>query len=254
MAKKKQPHTDRQASVVAHSLRCGVKTRKGTPCKLPAKQNGRCWIHGKKKAESSTEEFYQSAEIIPEYQIEPESTDEQQKSVEELTEAGDLDLEREKDAEIDAGSAEVELVIELDADAIEILEEDIQPETEEPPDSEETDDTGLEDSQLELLDDTDPGSDSIEIEPVIELDADSLEISTDVIQPELEEAYAGKPAEGQVAAEEWDDFTQTVEIEPPKAKPERIETEKSQKPDVGVVKKAFAVSDYDCLFQLAGQF
>jgi hypothetical protein len=185
MAKKKQPHTDRQASVVVHSLRCGVKTREGTPCKLPAKQNGRCWIHGKKNAESAIEEFDQSPEIIPEYQIEPESTDEQRKSVEEVE---GFVVEIEKDAEMDAGSAEAEPVIELDADAIEILEADIQPETEKPPDSEETDDIGLEDSQLELLDDTGPGSDYIEIEPVIEFDADSIGISTDWLQPELEEA------------------------------------------------------------------
>jgi len=439
MAKKKQPHTDRQASVVTHSLRCGARTRKGTPCKLPAKQDGRCWMHGKIKAESLTKEFDKSVEIIPEVETESESSDEQLKSDEKLSEVGDLALEREKDTEIDADSTEIEPVIELeanaidiseveslpeteelpdqfdrvktepqdlelkpaadaepdtdrleiepvielDADALEILETDIQPETDKPLDSEETEVRFIDhlDSMLESLDDTGTGSDFIEIEPVIALDVDSLEISTDGIQPELEKApepeeiietetnelklemeaepepeeildteinglklevatepepeeildteinglqlemeaepdadskavidayddaeaklqveaeeppiyeddlheefgedwiildqelgadtgteevldeqepepepaelklkdgYAGKSAVEQVAAEELDDFTRTVEIALPKTKLERTETEKSQKPDVGLVKKAFAVSE-----------
>lgn len=30
------------------ALRCGAKTRKGTPCKAPAMTNGRCRMHGGK--------------------------------------------------------------------------------------------------------------------------------------------------------------------------------------------------------------
>ena len=28
------------------ALRCGAKTRKGTPCQCPAMKNGRCRLHG----------------------------------------------------------------------------------------------------------------------------------------------------------------------------------------------------------------
>jgi len=38
------------------ALRCGAKTRKGTPCQAPAMKNGRCRLHGGKSTGPKTPE------------------------------------------------------------------------------------------------------------------------------------------------------------------------------------------------------
>lgn len=38
-----KPHV---SNPFANVLKCGAKTRKGTPCKSPAMKNGRCRLHG----------------------------------------------------------------------------------------------------------------------------------------------------------------------------------------------------------------
>ena len=40
----------------AKALRCGAKTRKGTPCRQPAMLNGRCKMHGGKSTGPCTPE------------------------------------------------------------------------------------------------------------------------------------------------------------------------------------------------------
>lgn len=35
-----------QPSHMAHSPRCGARTRRGSPCQSPAMPNGRCRMHG----------------------------------------------------------------------------------------------------------------------------------------------------------------------------------------------------------------
>ena len=152
-----------KSSTSAKNPLCGAMTRKGTPCKLPATANGRCWIHAEEKTSTPEdnlldfkqrehpvaheEEFDKSVESRPEFQFKqddkdvesgefierPEDSGEQQECVEEKAVSDDKEFGPDQDTEeleIKSLLEDIE-TLEIDEDTIDVPEFELKLETEE---------------------------------------------------------------------------------------------------------------------------